>query len=75
MLLSAVFYRVYRVKKATDSPIHNIAPVRAQRIPIRLYDFNSFPPNDTIIMVSSWSWSLHKLMGVYMGSLILGDIL
>ncbi len=36
---------------------------------------NFFPPNDTIIMVSSWSWSLHKLMGIYVGSLILSDIL
>ncbi len=42
--------------------------------PSRLHPL-SHEPNDTIIMVSSWSWSLHKLMGISMRTLILGDIL
>ncbi len=32
-----------------------------------LLQVHSFPPNDTIWRHHTWSWSLHKPMGIYMG--------
>ncbi len=46
-----------------DELTHNVS---------RFY-LNSFPPNDTIVLW--YHHGLHKLMGIYMGSLILGAIL
>ncbi len=71
--MSTVAYSSFRATQSRSRAPQSVLRTRMHKtytdaIIENALHFNSFPPNDTMWCHHAWSWFLHKLMGICMGS-------